>query len=133
MCLYHYPSAGLYLYTSTEEILNRALRCLRLSFGKPMPVSIQSGEILKIDEGGHISCGKFDDSKLFSSWRWSGWYPYSSWRRFGGKTEEADPYLEEIKSVSAAFGYTPEDIDQLYQEGFTPEELESVLYGRELW
>lgn len=133
MCLYHYPSAGLYLYASTEEILNRALRCLRLPFGKPIPVSIQSGEILKIDEDGHISCGKFDDSKLFSSWRWPGWYPYSSWRRFGGKTEEVDPYLEEIKSVAAAFGYTPEDIDQLYQEGFTPEELESVLYDRELW
>ena len=133
MCLYHYPSAGLYLYASTEEILNRALRCLRLPFGKPIPVSIQSGEILKIDEDGHISCGEFDDSKLFSSWRWPGWYPYSSWRRFGGKTEEADPYLEEIKSVAAAFGYTPEDIDQLYQEGFTPEELESVLYSRELW
>lgn len=44
-----------------------------------------------------------------------------------------DPYLEEIKSVAAAFGYTPEGIDQLYQEGFTPEELESVLYDRELW
>ena len=63
----------------------------------------------------------------------TGWYPYSSWRRFGEKTEEADPYLEEIKSVAAAFGYTPEDIDQLYQEGFTPEELEDALYGRELW
>lgn len=37
------------------------------------------------------------------------------------------------KSVAAAFGYTPEDIDQLYQEGFTPEELEDALYGRELW
>ena len=133
MCLYHYPSVGLYLYASTEEILNRVLRRLRLPFGKPMPVSIQSGGILKIDEDGHISYGEFDDSKLFSSWRWPGWYPYSSWRRFGEKTEEADPYLEEIKSVAAAFGYTPEDIDQLYQEGFTPEELEDALYGRELW
>ena len=83
MCLYHYPSVGLYLYASTEEILNRVLRRLRLPFGKPMPVSIQSGGILKIDEDGHISYGEFDDSKLFSSWRWPGWYPYSSWRRFG--------------------------------------------------
>ena len=72
MCLYHYPSAGLYLYASTEDILNRVLRCLRLPFGKPMPVSIQNGEILKIDEAGHISCGKFDDSKLLSSWQWPG-------------------------------------------------------------
>lgn len=35
MCLYHYPSVGLYLYASTEEILNRVLRRLRLPFGKP--------------------------------------------------------------------------------------------------
>lgn len=87
MCLYHYPSVGLYLYASTEEILNRVLRRLRLPFGKPMPVSIQSGGILKIDEDGHISYGEFDDSKLFSSWRWPGWYPVQQlaqvWRKDG--------------------------------------------------
>ena len=43
-----------------------------------------------------------------------------------------NPYLEEIKSVAAAFGYTPDEIDELAEEGFSPEELEEFLYCGEL-
>ena len=41
-------------------------------------------------------------------------------------------YLEEIKSVAMAFGYAPEEIDHLADIGFTPEELEELLYCGEL-
>ena len=44
-----------------------------------------------------------------------------------------DSYLNVIKSVAMAFGYAPEDIDQLCALGFTPEEIEEYLYGRDLW
>ena len=41
-------------------------------------------------------------------------------------------YLEEIKKVACAFGYTPEDIDQLAACGFSPEEVEELLYCGEI-
>jgi len=34
-----------------------------------------------------------------------------------------DSYLEEVKSVASAFGYTPEAIDRLAAMGFSAEEL----------
>lgn len=43
-----------------------------------------------------------------------------------------DSYLEEVKSVASAFGYTPEAIDRLAAMGFSAEELEEFLYCGEL-
>lgn len=45
MCIYHYPKAGVYIYASTEEILQSALKKLRLNLGEPEKVSIVCGEI----------------------------------------------------------------------------------------
>ena len=41
-------------------------------------------------------------------------------------------YLNELKSVAPAFGYTPEQIEALAAEGFSPEELEDFLYCGEI-
>ena len=37
-------------------------------------------------------------------------------------------YLEELRSVATAFGYTRENIDSLLQQGFTTDEIEEFLY-----
>ena len=41
-------------------------------------------------------------------------------------------YWDDLKSVAPAFGYTPDDIDALAAEGFSPEELEDFLYCGEI-
>lgn len=41
LCLYYYPHCGLYLYASTEAILNRALKRLHLPIGKPERVELK--------------------------------------------------------------------------------------------
>lgn len=41
-------------------------------------------------------------------------------------------YWDDLKSVAPAFGYTPDDIDALAAEGFSPEELEEFLYCGEI-
>lgn len=43
-----------------------------------------------------------------------------------------DCYLDEIKSVAAAFGYTPEAIDRLASMGFSAEDLKGFLYCGEI-
>ena len=48
LCLYYYPHCGLYLYASTEDILNRALKRLHLPIGKPERVELNCGDILKL-------------------------------------------------------------------------------------
>ena len=52
LCIYYYPKTGLYLYASTEEILNQALRRMRLALERPERIPLECGEILKIRPSG---------------------------------------------------------------------------------
>ena len=64
MCIYHYPKAGVYIYASTERILQTALRELRLDLGEFEKIPIVCGDIMRIDiDGDHITAG-FDAEKL---------------------------------------------------------------------
>ena len=132
LCLVHFPKAGLYLYASTKEILGKAMKKMHLPMEKPVEVEVDSGDILQIDRAGVVTRGQFDDAKFYRRWYedWGTW-PYF---RLGEKKHNAEkkPYIQELKSVAGAFGYTPEMIDRLLSEGFLPEEIEEFLYGEEL-
>lgn len=134
MCLYHFQDRGLYLYASTEEILRQAICRLRFRLGEATKIPTLCGEILQITATGQITRGQFDDSKLFTTWldpRWRRFYaPWEQQTTVPAKT--APSYLDELKSVAPAFGYTPEEIDMLAAEGFSPEDLEEFLYCGEL-
>lgn len=129
ICLYHWPKLGLYIYASTEDILKRTLQGIRLKLGKPQEVSIESGEIVRVDRFGRIARSRFDTSHLFHSHSYFGWpYQFPLW----GSEPVCDSYVSELKSVARAFGYAPEDIDGLLNEGFTPEEIEETFYSMEV-
>ena len=129
LCLYHFPTLCLYLYASTEDILERTLSGIGMSAQPHSKVKISCGEILRIGAAGKVTRGSFDDSKLVSGWYDPFWRPCSYGVR--GKNA-AQEYLEEVKSVASAFGYTPEAIDRLATMGFSAEELEEFLYCGEL-
>ena len=133
MCLYWFPDLGIYLYNSTEEILSRALQRISLPLGDHTRIPVSCGEILQIAPNGELTRGEFDNPCLFYS---NLWFP-NSWhgqRDFKPKRAASKPesYLDEIKSVAMAFGYSPDEIDYLAECGFTPEELEEMLYCGEL-
>lgn len=133
LCLLHFPSLGLYLYASTEEILRRAISQMDLDTCKSCRIPLDCGEILRIGRDGALTRSQFDDYRLFARWRASIWdMPYRRpWEERELPAPE-DSYLEEVKSVASAFGYAPEEIDRLARLGFSPEELEEFLYGGEL-
>ena len=130
-CLYHFPAIGVYVYASTEEILKKALSKMHLRNLLHSQISLTCGDILKINSYGEITKETFDDSKLFSFWSDPFWKPFSYHSLRSTSTMEMD-YLTEVKSVAMAFGYAPEDIDNLASQGFSPEELEEFLYCGEL-
>lgn len=133
LCLLHFPSLELYLYTSTEEILQRALSQMDLGTYKPCRIPLDCGDILRIDRDGALTRSEFDDYRLFARWRsplWDRYYRYP-WKEAQISVPE-ESYLDEIKSVASAFGYAPEEIDRLAEIGFSPEELEDYLYCGEL-
>lgn len=132
LCIYHFPRLGIYIYASTEEILQKALFQVRFPEKQFNKLDLDCGELLRIDHKGKLTRSQFDDFNLCC------WYE-PMWRTSVSKSshhaaslEKEDTYLDEIKSVAAAFGYTPEAIDRLANLGFTPEELEELLYCGEL-
>ena len=130
-CLYHYPSLGLYLYASTEEILQQAVSRMDLGAHHPCRIPLDCGQILRIDQAGNLERSRFDDTHLFARWQASAWgLPYLP----GGfcRPSKSRSYLDEVKSVAPAFGYDPEEIERLAEQGFSPEELEDFLYCGEL-
>lgn len=125
--LVHFPGVGLYLYASTKEILTRAMGKMCLPPEKPVEVEFDCGDILQIDRSGSIATSRFDDSKFYRRWYddWGNW-PYLSGGKKSSNAEKT--YIQELKSVAGAFGYTPEMIDRMLDYGYVPEEIEEFLY-----
>lgn len=122
LCICYHPKSGLFAYASTEEILSKALKRLRVPAKNARKEFLECGTILKIDSQGRRTTGNFDTKNL--RYRW--YMPYEPmFRDCGAPT---DPYVEELKAVAGAFGYTPEDVDTLLSYGFSPEELEEYFY-----
>lgn len=42
-----------------------------------------------------------------------------------------DSYVDELKAVAPAFGYTADDIDLLIADGISPEDVEEYFYSGE--
>lgn len=127
LCLYYYPRSKVYLYASTEAILNRALAKLNLPIGKPERVALDCGDILKLPPIGRQEMSFFDASNLLDPWgSFSTWpvQPKKSKRRYSVEQE----YLEELKNVAACYGYAPESVDRLLDSGFSTDEIEEFLY-----
>lgn len=123
ICIYHYEKAGIYLYASTEEILQAALRRIPYRFGKPAEIRLTCGDILKIDRQGRQTRARFQTDNLLLS---------DLYRRpiclYDTDAGAADEYVSELKSVASGFGYTGEEIDCLLTEGYTAEDIEELLY-----
>lgn len=129
LCIYRYEKAGLLIYASTAEILNKALAKLRMPLEKPEYLEISCGDIWKVDSIGRLTEARFDTGNLFHSWYLSNYQPY----KLAGISAPPRPfhekqYIQDLKSLAGYFGYSREDVDLLLEEGYSPEELEEFFY-----
>ncbi len=124
MCLYHWENLGLYLYASTEEILNSAVHKLRMNLGKPKEVTLIAGDILRIDKFGERTYYNFTMKPMYTRP-----YSFALWDYYPPYTQTEESYMDDLYSISGMFGYTREDIDALLSEGITPEEIEEYFYS----
>lgn len=127
LCLVLFPDAGVYVYASTEEILNAALLSFERLLGRSQKMPTDCGEIIKIDRKGHLSRSTFDAAALYCN----------HWGRYSFPFLSHHPQAEHesvrvLKSIAATFGYTDEMIDRLFDRGFTTDEIEEWLYCGEI-
>ena len=129
-CLYRYPGLGIYLYASTSEILGESLRHIVISGDAPEKIKLNCGAILRIRPDGRMESATFDASNLYGFSY--GYWPRRSRRRRMTASAFQQGGADALRMVAGAFGYTPEDIDELLADGFTVEELEDYLYCGEI-
>ena len=125
LSLIHIPKYKLYVYASTAEILYKALVGTKLfdeiKKGAFDEIEISSGDILNILPDGAIVYDKFNYTDYSCFYRCQ-WWSYNS---------SKNSYIDDLKSVAAYQGYSPDDVDKLIESGFTPEEVEEYLYSVE--
>lgn len=130
-CLYHFPKQKVYLYASTKEILNHALHEVRKSLhGSVEEIPVLAGDILCLLPDGTCQYAGFSTSHIYGTRSFFG-FPYSLPVAKAQKVSGGS-YIRELKNLAGAFGYRPEDIDAMLDEGLQPEEIEEFFYYGEI-
>ena len=118
LCVMFYD--GFLIYASTQEILCKAIKKLRLK----APTDIlepKEGEILKIDRAGQLTTGSFTPNTTFERW----WRKYPYYRSY---YEDTPANYDDLFSVAKAFGVSADEIQALLDYGCSEEEIEEMLY-----
>ena len=125
LALYHYETCGLYVYASTEAILDRALTRLGILSIEHQKNNMSCGDILKIDSTGAMERGMFDTTNLIM-------YDYRYFRRdwwnFPESCESEPQDVKQLKDFASSIGVSREDVDLLLSYGYFVEEIEEMLY-----
>ena len=124
LSLVHLPKYKLYVYASTDEILYKSLVDTKLfseiKSGSFEEIAVRSGDIIRLLPDGKLL------NDTFNYEDYSGWYN-CSWCNYTSKANQSS-YIEDLKSVAVYQGVAPEAVDELLNEGFSPEEIEEYIY-----
>jgi len=123
LCVMFYD--GFLIYASTQEILCKTIKKLRLK----APADIlepQEGEIMKIDRTGRITTGTFTPHTTYEHW----WRKYPFYRSY---YEDTPTSYDDLFSVAKSFGVTADEVQALLDYGCSEEEIEEMLYDPELF
>lgn len=124
LSLVHLPKYKLYVYASTDEILYKSLVDTKLfaeiKNGAFEEVAVRPGNIIRLLPDGKLLKDTFSYTD-YSSWYDCRWWNYMP-------KDKQSSYIEDLKTVAAYQGLAPETIDELLDNGFSPEEIEEYIY-----
>lgn len=127
LCLYHYPAVGVYVYASTEGLLQAALQKAAGAWGRAQSIMLDDGDMLRLELDGQVEREYFSTANLLYEYRFL--YGGTGWGGYLPSNTSDRQYLKELKSVAAGLGVVPEDIDLMLAEGCCLEDIEELLYG----
>ena len=124
-CLYHWPEQGLYLYASTQAVLDAAVFKIRKLFsGSMQKIPVEEGEILRLSPDASRASETFSMKKLYQFQLCQSPYYGSCWP----DVQDNTGYAEELRRIAPAFGFSTKDVDTLLRGGMLPEEIEEYFY-----
>ncbi|MCM1222506.1 MAG: glucosamine 6-phosphate synthetase [Lachnospiraceae bacterium] len=120
MCLLHFENLGIYIYASTESIMNTALMKLELLNFSYSRIETVHGDIIKINSNGFLSRSEFEFKKDNE---------YASWFKYYDDFED-DYYSQHeqlLLEMCNCYGVDEEDIMMLLDYGYSADEIEDML------
>ena len=134
--LIHFPSLGLYVYSSTKEIMSAAFKQLPVKFPSYEVIAVNEGELLRIAPDGRITRDSYtvhEDYPLYSSH----WYGLGSglfdWTKQVPTTCSEDSDYLILIELSGYYGVDPEDIRYMREMGYSYDEIEDMLVNPECY
>ena len=121
ICLLHFPKIGIYVYTSTKEIMQMALRGTIFEKQTVDVIPVGEGEMISIDKNGVIERSRFTPE-------YDDFFGYYGCRAFRER-DDYDSYLCEYGSM---FGVSEEEIMMLYDMGYDDEEIELMMMDHDM-
>lgn len=126
LCLIHYKQLGLYVYTSTYEIMKNVLK---ESFLEKLPfeiIDVNEGDIISIDRYGHFKKSSFTPNEYCLNWDYRR-YRQSAYADYSGFENDG------LSEICNTFGVSQDDIFMLYDMGYTDEEIEAMLCDKSMF
>ena len=121
ICFLHFPKLGIYVYTSTKEIMQMALRGTIFEKQPFETIEVTEGEMISIDKNGIIERSRFTPE-------YDDFFGYCGCRAFR-ETEDYDSYLCEYGNM---FGVSNEEIMMLYEMGYEDEDIELMMMDHDM-
>jgi glucosamine 6-phosphate synthetase-like amidotransferase/phosphosugar isomerase protein len=128
ICVYHFPELGVFVYASTEELLQKGLAKSVLNGAKFEPVEVAQGEIVRIDRRGEVTRTLFENLNLLQS----GWNYYSYLGDFECTSQKRSDHTEVVFEYARSLGVDERELELLLNSGFDAADLEDLLYDDEL-
>ncbi len=137
--LVHFPSLGLYVYSSTKEIFTEAMRHWHVKLPKGEIIEVDEGEILKISADGTITRDKYTVHDDYFGCRWGGYFGYD-WGWSSSASDSRSPAADDddgdfalLIDMCGYFGLQPEEVRHLRDLGYSYDEIEEMLYDPEYY
>ena len=126
LCLLHFASLGLYVYASTESIMQKAMRHVGLHKFSSERIEADEGDILKIDKKGNITRSQFQPAPTYTNYsRCKCWY--------GDYEDYFSTYEETLVEMAHLFGADENDVILLLDYGYSADEVADLMMDAELF
>lgn len=118
--LIHFKLLGLYLYSSTKEIMLETLENSKFNYPYDI-IQLNQGDILKINSNGCITKDYFNPISDFYDYNINTLNDYFNYYE-----------LDDLLQICNCFGITEDDVYQLLDYGFDIDEIEYIIQDKSL-
>ena len=121
--LLHFKDLGIYIYTSTENIMKAALGRLGLHKFASKKIDVIEGDILCINKNGELTRSTFEPKHYRS--KYARWYDFNDSPFYTAQEEILLAYC-------GCYGVDSQDVELLFEYGYTCDEVEEMLMDTDL-